>query len=156
MHKVVKAELDRIRTESASGLLHKRAVIDSARSEESPLHSQFTWDAEAALEKNLLREAGDLIREYTVILTTRDDRPVMTRHLVSLSSDRLTGGGYRVVTEVLGEQALAEQFMSDAIAELAAARAKYGRIKELSHIFVLIDEAQEQQQEKKQRKRKAA
>lgn len=153
MNKAVKVELDRLRAKS-KGLLKTATVIDAARNKSSPLHSQFTWDAKKALDKNLQAEARDLIREYTIVVQLEEGKAVRTRHLVSLSTDRQAGGGYRALGDVFKDVDLAKTLLNDALAELAAFKAKYSRLVELAQVFSTIDEVLEKHSPPTKRKGK--
>lgn len=113
-------------------------IIREARKPDSPLHSCFTWDAQAALEINLRREAQTLIAEFTLIVTT-DEQPMVTREWVSLSSDRVHGGGWRSAQEVLSDADLAGQWHADALADLQAMQRKYAAVRALSRLMADVD-----------------
>lgn len=49
--------------------LTPKIIIDDARSPDSPLHSEFTWDNEIAGEKHRLTEARELIRSVKLKVT---------------------------------------------------------------------------------------
>lgn len=109
-------------------------VYNAARSPRSPLHSHFTWDKTAGWKKNLEAEARILLCQYFEVFMV-DDKPIKTRAIVSLRSERQHGGGYRRVTEVLSDDVLRAQLLDDALAELSYFEAKYRRLKELAAVF---------------------
>jgi hypothetical protein len=109
-------------------------VISAARNSRSPLHSAFTWDKVKGWQKNLESEARILLCQYWEI-TMIDDKPVRSRAIVSLRSERKHGGGYRRVSDVLSTAALRAQMLEDALAELAYYESKYRTLTELAAVF---------------------
>lgn len=137
MNKAQQAELHRIE-KAHGGRLHKSHVIKAARNAKNPLHSRFTWDRTKGWEKNLLAEAGELISEYTTIIMV-GERPVRTRAMVSLSTDRSAGGGYRNVVDVLSNAQMRAVLLDDALRDLAVIQARYRHIVELAEVFGAVD-----------------
>ena len=123
-----------------NGALHVKDVIQAARNKSNPLHSWFDWDKTRAVQRDLEQQARTLIREYTMIVQYGEKR-IETRQFVSLRPDRASGGGYRVLTEVMNDTELRAQLLNDALAELQMIRAKYAHLQELAEIWTLIDEA---------------
>lgn len=138
----IKRELDRLKARAPEGKLTIATVIDAARDRHSVLHDAFTWDARDALKANLENEARALLREYQIVIITPSG-PISTRHFVSLSSDRQTGGGYRYVQDVLSDEAMSVQLLQDALAELAAFQQRYNRLEQLAGIFKELSALQE-------------
>lgn len=148
----VKRALDELKARNGNRPLLRAEVIEAARDRNSPLHSYFTWNKDEALRKNLLREAGELIREYHFIVHAPTGEPYKTRHFVSLTSDRAVGGGYRVLTDVLSDDRMREQLLADAMAELEAFQIRYRKLNELASLFVEIDRVAEEYQRTHPRK----
>ncbi len=116
-------------------ILDPAVVVSAARSENSPLHSYFTWDDGEAAEQFRLIEARKLISVHVELLAPKSDpSPVF----VSLRSDRPKGGGYRPMTHVLSRKALREQLLSDALKELEYFKNKYHMLTELAEVFAAI------------------
>lgn len=139
MNAAVRKALDNLLERSPGRLLKKETVINAARSRSSPLHDEFTWNKIAGWRLNLLAEAQQLIRSYITTITTVNAGPVKTRAFVSLTPDRLKGGGSRSVRDVISSEALTQQWLADALAELAAFEARYRRIKQLAPVFEAIE-----------------
>lgn len=157
MRPEIKQELDRIKAQSPSGRLTVPSVIESAKSKRSPLHNEFTWDTQEALRKNLETEARNLIQAYHIIVITPSG-PVRTRHFVSLSSDRVNGGGYRTVHEVMGDEVARAQLLQDAMLQLEAFKSRFNSLTELSVVFEAIKEVEKKRprQQKPQRRQARA
>lgn len=135
----VKAELDRLKAANGNNRLDPKMVVAAARDRKNPLHSFFTWNTREAAEKNLLNEARELIREYTITVTITNNEPIQVRHFVSLSTDRVHGGGYRAIADVLNDEQMTEQLLADALAELQIFQAKYARLQKLLPVFEAIE-----------------
>jgi len=137
LRKQVLAELERLRT-AHGGVLKKDDIVQAAMDKKNPLHGEFTWDKAAGWRKNLLAEAGELIRCYYIV--TEAPKPMKIRAFVSLSTDRSNGGGYRGISDVLSDDQMRAVMLEDALRELAFFEAKYRAIKELSPVFIAADE----------------
>jgi len=66
MKEIVLKALEKLRKKNG-GLLLPEKVIDSARSENSPLHKEFEWDESAAAHKYRIEQAEHLIRRYRIV-----------------------------------------------------------------------------------------
>lgn len=122
--------------EENNGLLRPADVVDFARDEKTELHKFFDWDDTEAAKQWRLDQARQVIR-LAVTVIKQDQPPI--RALVSLTTDRKAGGGYRSLYDVLDSGELLRQLESDALAELRAVRRKYERITALSPVWKAID-----------------
>lgn len=93
------------------GILQVDAVLDEAKDENSPLHSHFEWDDSAAADAHRRYQARVLIQRCKI--TVVEAEPTTIRAFVSLQSDREAGGGYRMTTKVMDDEALREEFLRD-------------------------------------------
>lgn len=134
----VTRELRRI-AKSNGGVLQPATVVDAARPKSSPLHSKFEWDDSAAAEAYRIWQARQLIKVCVEVLPGVS---VPTEVFVSLSSDRCSGGGYRVTTTVLSDAETRAELLEDALAELRIFKIKYRRLTELASVFDAIDRAE--------------
>lgn len=90
----------------------------------SAIHKALEWnDAEGAYQYRLI-QIGTLIQIHC-----RDLEGVRT--LVSLSIDRVGGGGYRSMTDVLSDKKLSDILLSDAIEDLRRMEDRYKILKDL-------------------------
>src|SRR5690606_23964207 len=94
------AELERIRSKH-NGVLRPKDVLAAARNSRNPLHSQFCWDDSVAAEKYRLQQAQTLIISVKVVKPATAGAVVRVRPYTSLPSDRISGGGYRHIDDVL-------------------------------------------------------
>lgn len=116
-------------------LLHAAEVVEWAqKNEESTLHTCFVWDDAKAAHEHRLDQARRLIALHIVTATGE-------RKMVSLSVDRVRGGGYRTLDDAVRIKEYRETMLADALAELRRVRAKYQSLKELAAVFEAIDEA---------------
>lgn len=120
----------------ADGRIYASDVIDWARdNRESELHRRFQWDERKAAYQHWLSTARHLIAAY--IETERGER-----RMVSLSTDRINGGGYRDWTDVLDVAEMRRVAIADALAEVGRWRERNSHlIPELTQIFAAIDAA---------------
>ena len=130
-------ELEHIR-ESTDGLLRAEDVVNFAKSEETALHSCFTWDDGEAAHQYRLLQARNLIRICVTSFPKEDERPM--RVFVSLKSDRKNpGGGYRSMVEVLSDDDLRHQLLEQASMEFERWETKYRHLSELIEVFTAMD-----------------
>lgn len=132
-----RAELEALYARS-NGRLHPRDVVAFARDPKTALHSQFLWDDTEAAKHYRLSQARELISAYVEVLP---GVKFETRVFVSLPSDRETRGGYRKMTEVMGDASLRAEFLAAAFRELEALRIRYARLEELAEVFAALDAA---------------
>lgn len=118
------------------GKLDPVHVVEAARDETSPLHAHFTWDDSEAAHQFRLMEARKLIQVHVTILPGSSE-PVQA--WVSLRTDRVAGGGYRPIAQVMSRKALRDQLIAEALADLETWRRKYATLKELADIFAAMD-----------------
>jgi hypothetical protein len=130
-------ELQRI-AKQHDGYLRPRDVVDAARDEESPLHSQFDWEDSSAAEKYRQWQARALIRVQVAYEPVGDGEDITYRVFASLVSDRLPAGGYRVMAKVLSDPELRDELLADALAEMQRFRLKYKHLQELAEVFAAI------------------
>jgi hypothetical protein len=86
-------------------------VIKEAQDEGSILHSHFEWDDSEAAVQYRREQARTLIQRCRI--TVLADEPTHVRAFVSLPSDRETGGGYRMVADVMTSVSMKEEFVHD-------------------------------------------
>lgn len=117
-------------------LVPAEAVVDYARDESTALHAYFDWDDTEAARKWRLEQARAVIR-MTVEVISNDLPPV--RAFVSLTTDRLNGGGYRSTRDVLADDRLREVMLQDALSEFKLFRKKYDGLKDLQRLWDAAD-----------------
>ena len=93
------------------GVLMVDDVLNEARDENSLLHEHFEWDDSVAAETHRRYQARVLIQRCKITLV--DSAPTQIRAFVSLQSDRELGGGYRLTTTVMDDEAMREEFLRD-------------------------------------------
>lgn len=136
---LIVAELERI-AEQNGGVLKAEAVVLAARPEWSPLHTWFEWDDTAAAERWRLHQARGLINVVVKYHETAPDKRVPMKVFVSLTPDREEdGGGYRVATTVLSDEAMRAQMLADAKQEMRNFKTKYERLTELAEVFEAME-----------------
>lgn len=135
-----KAEIEKVRA-AHGGKLHPKHIVSAARDPKSPLHSKFEWDDRVAGEAYRLNQARELIKSVT-FLPSGSDEPV--RAYVSLSSDRLSRGGFRAMVDVMSDERLKALLIEDAKQDLQAFRQRYDRLRDLAkfkRVFAAVDDA---------------
>ena len=136
MESKITKELRRIAAQH-KGVLYPRDVVESARSEASPLHDSFEWNDAVAGENWRMEQARKLIR---VAVTMIDGTTEPVRAFVSLTPNRADAGGYMEMERVLSQKRLREQMLRDATTELRLFTAKFKAIQELSKVNAAASE----------------
>jgi hypothetical protein len=134
----IKDELKRLAAENG-GELRARDVVDAARENSSPLHTQFEWDDSLAAERYRIAQARALIR---VTVEYAGKPPIKTRVFVSLTSDRRRDGvGYRLTTDVMNSADQQRQLLRDALEEMQRFQIKFRQLRQLADVFAAMREA---------------
>ena len=94
-----------------NGVLKVDDVLAEARDENSILHRHFEWDDSEAAEQYRRQQARTLIQKCRIQLV--ETSPVEIRAFVSLPTDREHGGGYRLTSEIMGNQYLKDEMLRD-------------------------------------------
>ena len=113
------------------GLLIPEKVVDFARDPHTVLHECFDWNDSSAGEKWRHEQARNIIRvsvEYSPKLN-KD-----TRVWISLPSDRLQGGGYRKVVDVL-QSSKKDEMLAAARAEMTNFIKRFRDIEEMAGVI---------------------
>lgn len=135
-HNAIREELERLKVD---GIIRPSDVVEAAQEPASPLHDWFQWDDGEAAHQYRLDQARKLLRVY-VVTDTPESAPV--RALVSLTTDRSNGGGYRAVADVMSDDALREQMLRDAFTQLRNTQEKYRHLQALADVWRAVDEAE--------------
>jgi len=142
---LIRSELEQIRCANG-GLLRPEDVVKFASNKRTALHNEFEWDDAKASAEFRLWQARNVIRVTVTVLPSphSDQEPV--RAYVSVVSDRVQpGGGYRAIGEVMTNDRMRAELVSEALADVKRWRRKYERLRELSPIFKAIDKVDGQQ-----------
>ena len=93
------------------GVLKVEDVITEASKADSILHKHFEWDNTKAAESYRKEQARSLIQRCKITLV--EGEPVSVRAFVSLPTDRESGGGYRLTSEVISNESQKEELLRD-------------------------------------------
>lgn len=124
-------------TEKNQGLLMPEDVVQAARRESSPLHSQFEWDDGEAAERYRIWQARRLI-SVSVERIFSGTKQIQTKVFVSLSTDRKTGG-YRTFVDVVADDDQRSRMIQDSLDAMVHFQEKYKWLSELREIFKAMD-----------------
>jgi hypothetical protein len=120
--------------EKAEGHLTPSAVVDSARSENHPLHPHFEWNDSAAAEAYRLDQARSIIRMVRVVDDSTNDGT--TRAFLSVKDP--AGMSYRSIGDVKSSLELQLAVLRQAERDLEAFKRRY---REMTDICDLIEQA---------------
>lgn len=119
------------------GILRAEDVVEYAKNPNTQLHSKFTWDDDEAAHQWRLQQARNIIR-VSVVYEKRTNTEI--KAFVSMMDDRYEdGGGYRLMTTVLGDKEMRERILLQAKEELLVFKQKYSHLNELAKVFEAID-----------------
>jgi hypothetical protein len=93
------------------GVLKVDDVLEEARREDSILHKHFEWDDTKAAANYRKEQARSLIQRCKITLV--EGEPVSVRAFVSLPTDRESGGGYRLTSEVISNESQKGELLRD-------------------------------------------
>ena len=140
MTRVSAEAVDELNALAATEPLTPARVLERASDASSALHPMFTWDDEEAGHAHRLSEARQIIRSVRVtILPQPGAVPIRVRAFVSLADDRIVGGGYRPVVQVMSDPAQRAALLQTALCELGALQRRYAHLSELAQVFAALD-----------------
>lgn len=124
------------------GALEVDAIVDDGLKEESPLHPQFAFGAEEALQEAYRREAEYLRRTFVTVIVTPSGEEREIRAVMAVY-EQPDDEGRRFISAVraLGDDEYRHQVLETALSELIALRRKYAELEELARVFAAIDRA---------------
>lgn len=123
----IKSELEALF--SADGKLYVEVVQTWAReNKHSELNKELEWDSEIGAEQHRFTQIRRLIKMH-IISEKRDPE------VVSLTIDRVQGGGYRRMSDVLQSRDLTNVMLLDALADLERLQRKYRKLTQLAGIW---------------------
>jgi hypothetical protein len=120
------------------GVLMVDDVLAVAQDEDNILHRHFEWDDSEAAKQYRREQARSLIQKCKI--TVGDNTPMHVRAFVSLPSDRDSGGGYRMVADVMANDSQKEEFIHDLQLTIARWVKKVDLLEsELGELIVQLD-----------------
>ncbi len=132
----IQEELDAVR-KMHKGILYPKDVVEAARSKTSAMHKEFEWDDTEAAQKWRIEQARKLIRIFVEVVDDGRNHK-SSRVFVALRSENNSGGGYRLMADVLSDEELRKQLLLDAYNDMQSFAQKYASLKELTGVFRAI------------------
>lgn len=140
-------ETELLALKDASGLIHVETAHGWAKSHpKSDLYGAIDWD----LERGALQWQFQQIRRIITLHIVYEDR---APRVVSLKIDRVSGGGYRLIDEVIPASDLRSQMLNECLADIERLKNKYSALKEMCRVWDAAEEIKNRQQEPIPRKR---
>jgi hypothetical protein len=132
-------ELERL-LEAREGFINANAVVEAARSEESPLHGAFEWNDDKAAHEYRLTQARKVLRSIRVTIEVEDpdETEIVVQRLILDAGPE--ENRYVRVDIVAGDPALHQEALERATRLLKGIRDRHRELRELDHIWSLIDE----------------
>lgn len=131
----INEELAAIQNANPARILDAKEVVEWAKAHpDSALHGQFTWNDEKAAYEHRLFEARRIIAIHFV-------NEEGERKVYSVSLDRVNGGGYRNIDEIIDNEALRNALLSEALGKLKHIKRQYQHLKELASVYEEIERA---------------
>lgn len=125
--------------EKQQGCITPNIVLESARSENSVIHSCFEWNDGVAAEKYRESQAGSLIRNLTVKMITPDvEQTEPVRAYVNIKQS--SSSEFISIHNVLKDEYLTQKMLEQAKSELNVFAKKYSTLRELNKVFDAIAE----------------
>ena len=129
-------ELDRIYQKH--GELNPADIVDESRPDYAPLHPCFEWDDAKAAEKYREHQAGNIVRNITVVCDTQEE-PKNVRAFVRVQST------YQPINIVLEDVDKTNELLQSALRELKAFRDKYKTLAALAPVLSAIEQVESEQ-----------
>lgn len=116
------------------GRLTPQAVVDTARTEDHPLHDRFEWDNQVAGEAYRLDQARRLIRSVRVTYREADEREAARTVRAFHAVRDEQGTAYRPVEEIRDNPLLAKLVLQDMERQWKQLMRQYGHLDEFSRM----------------------
>lgn len=137
MNDQIKERLDELAV-AHGGRLTAQQVLEEARSADSPLHGEFTWDNAKAAEERRLDQARHLLRGYKIRVVVEDvGFPIKVPAFLRDPARAATDQGYVSVVVLRDEEANKREAMSREVERLLR---QVGRLKNLAVVLGVMDE----------------
>ena len=114
-------------------------IVEDARPEGSTLHDAFTWDDGEAAEKFRLQEARHLCSAI-IVIRDEDTGALQAPAFVSLVVNQTFDRAYVTTVEAYSNEMYRKQMLADAVSAIVSWKRRYSQLRELGHIFAVIDE----------------
>ena len=141
--------------EKLGGAAKPKQIVDLARPANSPLHSMFEWDDDAAAEKYRLAQARNHLNHLEIVVTIKG-KPEGTRAFhsvrVEIGDEEETERMYCSVPLVRSNRKLSDQVIATALKELEGWQRRYSQY---STIFAPVVRAAKQVKAKIKDRKKA-
>ena len=123
--------------EAEHGAVTAELLVKKATPVDSELHSLFEWNNKKAAEKWRLQQARVVIASVKVVYEEKKEEPITTRAFVNVGTKRR--GQFITTATALSDEKSREIVLKHALQELAAFKAKYAGLEELSVVFSEIE-----------------
>lgn len=127
--------------EARDGRITKESFLEESRPEDSVTHELFEWDDQVAAERYRLVQAGKIINNLEVHVTTvNNPEPVQTKAVVSVTPEPFEKAEYTSIETAFAQRDTRDIVLKNALRELRSFERKYSGLKELADVFRAIDE----------------
>lgn len=138
-------ETELLALKGEDGLIHVETVRAWAlQNQDSELYSAIDWD----LERGAVQWQLHQIRRIIKVHIRFDDA---SPRVVNLKADRISGGGYRLVDDVIPVVDLRQQMLNDVLAEIEKLKAKYSILSEMCSVWDAAEEVRNSQDKPRKR-----
>jgi hypothetical protein len=134
---IVGRHLDLLRQQQ-HGELTPEDVVNDARNPNSPLHTHFEWNDNAAAEQYRLQQARGLIRAVVAVYV--DDKAPAKRTRAFVHIPEPGTPHYRSADHAMSQKRTRKLVLEQAWRDFQAWRKRYEELEELSMIFTAADE----------------
>lgn len=122
-------------------------VIEQAKSKSNPLHDYFEWDNSLASEKWRKQQARFLINEISWVIEKQDYKTKEVTFKITPAFESVnvinesgeSNKEYKPIYEIMNQEDLRRQVLSNAIREIDFWQNKYRELRELTPIFNVIN-----------------
>lgn len=120
--------------EAEHGSVTRSLLVESARPEDSPVHSLFEWDDSKAAEQYRLHQATVCICSLKVVETDRNDAPLVVRAFVTADGNRQEAR-FVNIRSALSDEEKKDQIIAEAKRAAQIFIDKYSGIEELAAVI---------------------
>ena len=146
--------LDTLRKQHG-GVLAPEDVVEAAKSADSPIHGEFTWDVEKAAFQHWKARARNMMSHLSIQEFSeqdpRDSAPAMVNLVVTTFTE--TRRGYVSLEQVFSDEELRQQAIDQCLKLLSGIKRRFSVFEELEDVRTAIAKAEEKRAKSKKYKK---
>jgi len=124
--------------------------VEDARSPESPLHSEFTWNVKEGFEENLIKDARHLLNHFFVYIKEKNKPREKRKYLISIQvGEKITNRIYVTLDQIARDPVMHQRAIEDFWLDAKRFYERYKRYEKFAEIKAFMKILKEQLRKRK-------